>query len=473
MAFNSLSFWIFFSGVFIVYWLIPAKLNTLRKVFLIGVSYLLYMSWKPAFALVLLGITVTTFLGAYFLDGTEKKKRKRIFAASLIISLLPLLVFKYYNFINDSITDLLLTCGLKVDFPGLNWAIPMGISFYSFQAVGYLFDVHYRRTNVERSFFDYVLFVSFFPQVTSGPISKADELLPQIKSPRHFDYEQAKQGLKFLLWGAFVKFVIADRLGMYVDAVFNNYMYYNGSTCLLASFFYSFQIYCDFMGYSLIAIGVARTLGFNLINNFKRPYLAISITDFWKRWHISLTRWLTQNVYIPLGGNRCSKAKNYLNIMLTFLVSGIWHGANWTFIIWGMIHGVFQVIEKALGWQKYNGKSLFVRFSRVIVTFILVTIAWVFFRMPTVSGAVGLISKAFTNVGVPSLASVFDGFAPVLILAMGLAILIYKELSEEFGYRFATFHRSAVARWVEYVVLFAMVLSVGILDGGSFIYVSF
>ena len=473
MAFNSLYFWFFFSGVFIVYWLIPARMNMFRKVFLILVSYLLYMLWKPVFALVLLGITLTTFWGAYFVDKLEGKKRKMIFVLSLVISLLPLLFFKYYNFINESVTTLLSSCGLRLTLPGLNWAIPMGISFYSFQAVGYLFDVFYMRTNREHSIIDYILFVSFFPQVTSGPISKADELLPQIKEPHMFNFSQAKQGLKYLLWGAFVKFVIADRLGMFVDAVFANYQHFNGSTCLLACIFYSFQIYCDFMGYSLIAIGVARNLGFDLINNFRRPYLAISITDFWKRWHISLTRWLTQNVYIPLGGNRCSKARCYFNIIITFIISGIWHGANWTFIFWGMIHGLFQVIEKMFGWQKYEGKSCIVRFSRIVLTFALVSLAWVFFRMPTVSGAIGLITRVFTDIGVPSLVTIFDGFAPIMILAVGVTILIYKELSEEYGYRFPAIHRAVVVRWIEYVALLAMILSLGVLDGGSFIYVNF
>ena len=234
----------------------------------------------------------------------------------------------------------------------------------------------------------------------SGPISKADELLPQIKKEHKFDYNQGVQGLKYLLWGMFLKLVLADRLGLYVDKVAADYMMYNGGTCMLAAVFYSLQIYGDFAGYSLMAIGVAKTLGFDLINNFKRPYFAISITDFWKRWHISLTRWLTQQVYIPLGGSRCGKIKNYWNILVTFLVSGIWHGANWTFIVWGLIHGFVQIVEKALGLNKKDSKG-FVRLVRIVVTFSLVTVAWVFFRMPTLGDALRIIGHWFTAFSAP------------------------------------------------------------------------
>lgn len=215
---------------------------------------------------------------------------------------------------------------------GLNWAIPIGISFFSFQAIGYLVDVYKQRVPMERNFIDYALFVSFFPQIMSGPISRASDLLPQIKNKRTFNEAKAVQGLKWLLWGMFLKTVMADRLGLYVDSVYNNFQYQSGFSCLVASFMYTMQIYGDFAGYSLMAIGVGRLLGFDLVNNFNHPYFATSITEFWKRWHISLTRWLTTYIYIGLGGNRCSKIRQYWNIMITFLVSGVWHGANWTFI---------------------------------------------------------------------------------------------------------------------------------------------
>ena len=478
MAFNSFSFWLVFPFIFCLYWLIPAKYNQWRKVFLIVASYLLYMNWKPAFTIVLLGVTLITYWGGQVLElraednnNANQIRRKSLVWLFALLGLLPLLVFKYYNFINDSLSAGLASIGLQFALPGLNWAIPVGISFFTFQAVGYMLDVYHGRVKAEKDLLDYVLFVSFFPQVMSGPISKADELLPQIKNPHKFDYEQGKQGLKYLLWGMFIKLVIADRLGMFVDTVYANFVHYNGTTCFVASLSYTIQIYCDFAGYSLMAIGIARTLGFNLIDNFRRPYLAISITDFWKRWHISLTRWLTRQVYIPLGGSRCSKPRTYWNIFVTFLVSGIWHGANWTFIIWGVMHGVLQIIEKALGWQKYEGKSWGVKVLRICATFLLVNFAWVFFRMPDISSAFDMIGRMFTNFGRVDLSDL--GFTVISILGISLAVLCFKDMRDEFFPHKMKFLNGKVMRWAIYAVLFCMILTFGVLDGGQFIYGQF
>ena len=489
MAFNSFSFWFVFPFIFGLYWLIPAKYNQWRKVFLVLASYLLYMNWKPAFAIVLLGVTMVTYWGGQVLSSelrdeslksVEKVssskfqvsgRRKRLVWCFALLGLLPLLVFKYYNFLNDSLTAGLAAIGLKFAMPGLNWAVPVGISFFTFQAVGFMLDVYHGRVKAEKNLLDYVLFVSFFPQVTSGPISTAEELMPQIKTSHKFDYKQGRQGLKYLLWGMFIKLVIADRLGLFVYTVYANYIHYNGATCFLASVCYTFQIYCDFAGYSLMAIGIARTLGFNLIDNFRRPYLAVSITDFWKRWHISLTRWLTRQVYIPLGGSRCSKSRTYWNIFVTFLVSGIWHGANWTFIIWGVMHGLLQIIEKALGWQKYEGKDWKVRIVRIGVTFLLVNFAWVFFRMPNISDVFAMIGSMFTNTGMPNLSD-FGGSAWMMV-GLSMVILFFKDLRDEFFSDKLRFLNTMVIRWAVYILLFCMILNFGVLDGGSFIYVSF
>lgn len=471
MPFNSFNFWLIFPFIFGLYWLIPAKYNQWRKVFLVLVSYLLYMNWKPAFAIVLLGVTLITYWGGRRLDNQKANGKKSLAWLFALLAVLPLLVFKYYNFLNDSLAQGLAAVGLKFALPGLNWAIPVGISFFTFQAVGYMLDVYHGKTKAEKNILDYILFVSFFPQVTSGPISTANELLPQIKATHKFDYEQGKQGLKFLLWGMFIKLVIADRLGLFVDTVYANYIHYNGTTCFVASVFYTLQIYCDFAGYSLMAIGIARTLGFNLPDNFRRPYFAISITDFWKRWHISLTRWLTQHIYIPLGGNRCSKARNYWNIFVTFLVSGIWHGANWTFIVWGCMHGVVQIIEKALGWQKYEGKNRAVKAVRIVITFLLVNFAWIFFRMPDITSAGAVVGKIFTNFGTPDLSGL-DVFSKMILL-IGLTILVFKDVKDEFLPNKLTFLRKGFFRWSIYVVLFAMILTLGVLDSGQFIYVNF
>lgn len=353
----------------------------------------------------------------------------------------------------------------------INLIAPIGVSFFTFQAVGYLFDVYHQRIKAERNWWDYMLFVCFFPQVLSGPISRAQDLLPQIKYERLFDYNKSVQALKWLLWGMFVKVVMADRLGIYVDTIFANYDKYSGLTCLFASFCYSLQIYGDFAGYSLMAMGVARLLGFDLINNFNHPYLATSVTDFWKRWHISLTKWLTTHVYIAMGGNRCSKVKQYWNIMATFLVSGIWHGANWTFILWGCIHGIFQIIEKALGLQKCEGKW-YVKVPRIIVTFLIVNFAWILFRSPDIAFACNYISRIFTD-HTMSLYSDF-GVTPILFY-MPIIVFLLKDIIEEASNGKITLlsNKHLVIRWVTYITLITSILLCGVLDSGSFIYVNF
>lgn len=347
--------------------------------------------------------------------------------------------------------------------------MPLGISFFSFQAVGYLFDVYYQRIKAEHNWWDYMLFVGFFPQIVSGPISKAKDLLPQIKSQRTFNYNKCVQGLKWLLWGVFLKTFVADRLGLYVDTVFNNFEHQTGSSCLTASILYAFQIYADFSGYSFMAIGVGAIMGFDLINNFRRPYLAISVTDFWRRWHISLSTWLKDYVYIPLGGNRCSKTRNYVNILVTFLVSGIWHGANWTFVLWGTLHGIFQVIEKILGLQRHDAKDI-IRIIRIFITFILVTFAWIFFRMPTIGDALAVITKILIDT--PS--EIYKPNNTITFLSIiALITILTKDWIEEFS-KFSLFNNKNIfIRWTSYLIVIFAILLFGVLDASSFIYASF
>lgn len=477
MVFNSFNFWLIFPFIFVIYWIIPSTYGKVRNLFLLLVSYLLYMNWKPAFAVVLLGVTGITYIGAILIENNNLRKKTKLLCWSFgLLGALPLIVYKYYNFLNDSITEALEGAGAHFALPGLNWAIPVGISFFTFQAVGYVLDVYHKRVPAERNFFDYALFVSFFPQVTSGPISTAKDLMPQFKTPHLFKYEQGVEGLKMLLWGMFLKCVIADRLGIYVDTVYTNYVHYSGATCFLASIFYTIQIYGDFAGYSLMAIGIAKTLGFDLINNFNRPYFATSITEFWKRWHISLTRWLTTHIYINLGGNRCSKWRQYWNIMATFLVSGLWHGANWTFVVWGAIHGLLQIVEKALGLDP-KGKNVYLldrksylKPVRIIVTFLLVSFAWIFFRMPTISDAWGVICKIVTADN-----GMYQEVQYMPIMIIIFAMLIGGEFSEEYlNGRFNLFScKYSIVRRGAYLLLFAFLLLYGVLDASSFIYVSF
>ena len=415
------------------------------------------------------GRYVDYFRGGYLLDNQEDtKKRKRIVWPFVLLGLLPLLIFKYYNFLNDSLSAGLAVIGLKFSMPGLNWAVPVGISFFTFQSVGYMLDVYHGRIKAEKNLLDYVLFVSFFPQIASGPISKAGELLPQIKKERTFDYNQAVSGLKYLLWGMFLKVVLADRAGIYVDTVFGTYDKFSGLGCIIASVLYSIQIYADFAGYSLMAVGIGKTLGFDLINNFKRPYFAATVTEFWKRWHISLTRWLTQQVYIPLGGSRCSKARNYWNILVTFLVSGIWHGANWTFIIWGILHGICQIIEKAFGWNKKQYKG-FRRFARIVLTFTIVTLAWTIFRSPSITDTIGYFSR-FASLSGKLLA---EGSVLVYTVLATIPVLAYEIVREYFPALYSKLNSKQWVRWMAYLAVFTMIMILGVFDGSSFIYVSF
>lgn len=476
MYYNSLKFLLLFPIIFSLYWAIPVRWNQVRKVFLILVSYLLYMNFKPAFALVLLVVTLVTYLGGHLLEYSENveesnnKQRKRLVWLFALLGVFPLLVFKYYNFINSFLSDGLTAIGLQFTLTGLNWAVPVGISFFTFQAVGYMLDVYHKRIKAEKNLIDYLLFVSFFPQIVSGPISKADELLPQIKKERTFNYGQAVSGLRYLLWGMFLKVVLADRAGIYVDTVFASYEKFSGTGCALASVLYSIQIYADFAGYSLMAVGLAKTLGFDLINNFKRPYFATSVSEFWKRWHISLTRWLTQQIYIPLGGSRCSKIRTYWNILVTFIVSGIWHGANWTFIVWGVIHGVFQIIEKALGWNKKESRGL-VKVLRIVFTFAIVTVAWVVFRSPSIEDAFGFIGRFFSNSG--RLIAYGTGSELLYCFIAFLPLLVYDGLREFIDRLYSKLINTELIRWIVYITLFTMIILMGVHDGSSFIYASF
>ena len=480
MIYNSFNFLILFPLLFLLYYVIPAKMLRWRNGYLLLVSYLLYANWKPAYALILLGVTMVTWWGGHILtvigekstenDGARRKKLVWVFA---LLAILPLLVFKYYNFVNESLLVLLSTVGLRFQLTGLNWAIPVGISFFTFQALGYLFDVYYKKIKPERDFLTYALFISFFPSIVAGPINKASLMIPQLKALRpYFDYSKAVEGLKLLLWGMFMKVVVADRVALYVDTVFPNYMNYTGLTCLVASILYTVQIYADFAGYSLMALGVGKTLGFELTENFRRPYFAVSVTDFWRRWHISLSTWLKDYVYIPMGGSRCSKLRNYCNIFVTFLISGIWHGANWTFVVWGIWHGVFQIVEKAIGQQKCS-YGWFGKTVKIAVTFLLVNFAWIYFRMPTLADAAGMIGRIF-DTSLPHTVY-FSGFTDFAFMAFGVSVLFFKDCTDEFFPGrlnvYDNFH--AIVRWGAYLLTMIAILLTGVFGADQFIYANF
>ena len=469
MIYNSFNFIVIFPLIFLLYYAIPAKYQKVRNLFLLLASYCLYVSWKPICVLILLGVTAISYCFA-FLINYYQEKAKSILSIGIILSILPLLAFKYLNFINEAIYHVLSSQGICVQLIGLNWAIPIGISFFTFQALSYLWDVYYNKIEPERNFLYYALYLSFFPSILSGPINRASLIIPQLKNIRpYFDYFKAVEGLKMILWGMFMKVVVADRAGQYVDMVFPSFESYSGLTCFVASIVYTIQIYADFAGYSLMAIGVGKMLGFELTENFRRPYFADSVTDFWRRWHISLSSWLKDYIYIPMGGSHCSKLKNYFNIFITFLVSGIWHGANWTFIIWGIIHGTLQIIERMIGQSKQNygylGKSI-----KIAITFLLVNFAWIFFRMPTLSDACRMIGRIF-DMSQPFHLEERPHTAALAFILM----LLLKDLIDEFfpKHRSLFNSRYLIVRWCTYISIFVLIILEGVLGEQNFIYQGF
>lgn len=468
MLFNSFAFLIFFPLVCVVYFLI--LVNRWRNFFLLLASYYFYMSWNPTYAVLIFTSTLVTWgCGLLVEKNAENHRKKKIYLVlNLLINLGILFVFKYYNFINESLFLLFDNWGIRWEVPNLNVLLPVGISFYTFQAIGYSIDVYRGNLKAERNFFLYALFVSFFPQLVAGPIERAGNLLPQFRHIHQFDEDSAIQGMKLMLWGYFMKLCVADRLALYVDSVYNNISQHNGTSLLIASVFFAFQIYCDFGGYSLIAIGAARVMGFTLMENFRRPYFAKSIKEFWSRWHISLSTWFKDYVYIPLGGNRVGRLHHFLNLLLTFLVSGMWHGANWTFVFWGGFHGGAQVMEKLMpkcsSIRTYKWEGI-----KMLWTFLLVCIGWIFFRANRIGDAFEILRKIFTDVGKP-----FVHPTTLFFGVMALGVLLLKDLVDEYHLpmRFLS-SRYTVIRYVSVCGLVAYILLFGVLGGGQFIYFQF
>lgn len=472
MLFNSLAFLLFFPIVCILYYAIPSARVKGRNLLLLMASYYFYMNWKPVYAILLLTSTVVTYFAALGMGHFRNKRKKKLCLVSgLVLNLAILFLFKYYNFLASNIEDVLQSSGLGIYIPEFRMLLPVGISFYVFQALGYSIDVYRQEVKVEQDFLTYALFVSFFPQLVAGPIERSRTLLPQFQQRHRFNYDGVMTGIRLICWGYFLKLVLADRCGLYVDAVYNNIEMHNGGSYLLASFLFPFQIYGDFAGYSLIAIGVAQVLGFRLMENFRRPYFACSIGEFWHRWHISLSTWFKDYVYIPMGGNRTGKASQYFNLMVTFMVSGIWHGANWTFLCWGSLHGLLLCTEKTLGIgkQDYSGCRKLCHWT---VTFVLVCMSWILFRASSLHDAVTIVSGIFCKMGIPIIT--FAMFTELCLAVLALALLLIKELSEEFCWEW---HISESRYWLVrhlYIVgMITMILLFGVLGGDQFIYFQF
>jgi alginate O-acetyltransferase complex protein AlgI len=393
----------FFPAVLLLYFILPSKY---RNAFLLLASCYFYMVWKAEYIIIMLAEAVINYYGAIYIAKAGAQKKKKLYlAACLVINFGILFVFKYLNFFNDTVHNFLNSINVMYNYPQFRLLLPIGISFYTFQISSYVMDVYRNKVPAEKSLMTLTLFKMFFPQLVAGPIERAGHLLPQFKAEHKFSFSGAKDGLKMMLWGFFKKLVIADRLAVLVNTVYNNPHEYNGIGLMIATVFFAFQIYCDFSGYSDIAVGAARILGFSLINNFNTPYFSKSISEFWKRWHISLSSWFKEYLYISLGGNRVSKGRWYFNLFFTFLVSGLWHGANWTYIVWGALNGFYMIFsiwtagpreaaEKILG---LNRIPAVFKVYKIAVTFFLTCVAWVFFRAKTIQDAFYVLTNMFTG----------------------------------------------------------------------------
>lgn len=429
MLFNSIEFFLFLPLVFTLYWLIGSKRIKSQNLLIVTSSYLFYGWWDWRFlSLILFSSLIDYSIGLYLQSSKKPSTRKILLWISICVNLGFLGFFKYYNFFINSLVDSFTFFGSKLSVNTLNIILPVGISFYTFQTLSYTIDVYNKKLEPTKNFVAFTAFVSFFPQLVAGPIERATNLLPQFHKKRHFNYANAIDGLRQILWGLFKKVVIADNCAKYANIIFNNYQDYTGSTLLLGAFFFAFQIYCDFSGYSDIAIGTSRLFGFNLKRNFAFPYFSRDIAEFWRRWHISLSTWFRDYLYIPLGGSQGGLKMKIRNTFIIFIVSGFWHGANWTFIVWGTLNAVYFLPLLLLNKNRVNtdivaeGKYLpsLKEIWQMSFTFFITIIAWVFFRANNVTHAVLYLKNTFTA----SLFSKTDLFPSSIVLLVLFFIVV-------------------------------------------------
>lgn len=488
MLFNSIEFAIFFPVVTILFFMFPHKY---RWLLLLLASCFFYMFFKPIYILILiLTIVIDYYAGIWIDNAKEKRKKKLLLMLSLFANIGVLVVFKYYNFLVENINIVLHTLHTTGQIPLLNIILPIGLSFHTFQAMSYTIEIYRGNQKPEKHFGIYALYVMFYPQLVAGPIERPQNVLHQFHEKKHFNYENFKSGLILMAWGFFKKCVIADRLALFVNDVYGNTQLYSGIPIIVSTAFFALQIFCDFSGYSDIAIGSARCMGYNLMKNFDRPYLSTSISEFWRRWHISLSTWFRDYVYIPLGGNRVGKYRWYLNLLIVFTVSGIWHGANWTFIIWGALHGFYLIFENIL-YEKVpsiqNPKSGIAIFSKRIIVFILACLAWVFFRAQNAKDAFYLIKNSL--IGIPSqikeiisnhlnarlhllyINQASTTFIAAIFFVIIMTIIHYRQKTKTFDEWLLS--QKQPFRWAMYYMLVLSFICFGVFNRSEFIYFQF
>jgi len=424
MLFNSFNFAIFLPLVLTLYWIISSKHLKVQNILLLISSYFFYACWDWKFLFLLIFSTSLDYLtGIQIAESNNERIRRFWLWLSIAINLGFLGIFKYYDFFAQSFSEGLLQLGFHVNPWTLNLILPVGISFYTFHGLSYVIDIYHKKIQAERNIVDYSLFVSFFPLLVAGPIERATHLLPQIQKKREFNYNKVTDGLKQILWGLFKKMVIADNCAYYADLIFNNSENHSGSTLLVGAVLFSFQIYGDFSGYSDIALGTARVFGIELLQNFAFPYFSRDISEFWRRWHISLTTWFRDYIYIPLGGNRVSILKKIRNTFIIFLVSGFWHGANWTFIFWGALNALFFLPLLLTNRNRLNLEIVakhrifpnFIEFINIVSTFLLCTFTWIFFRSENINQAVSIIITIFST-SIVQIPEIFPFYIIILLI---------------------------------------------------------
>ena len=477
MLFNSVDFAIFFPVIFLLYWFVFNRNVTWRNLFLLVASYVFYGFWDWRFLpLIAASSIIDFFLGRQIGKTGDCRKRKIFLIASLVINLGILGFFKYYNFFAESFVDVFSLFGKKFNHATLDIILPIGVSFYTFQSLSYIIDIYHRKIEPTGKIINFCTFVGFFPQLVAGPIERAKNLLPQFDTLKRFDYEATRKGMLLIVGGLFKKIVIADRLAIFVDSAYGDIASASGAVLSCAIIFFAFQLYFDFSAYSNIAVGTAQILGFSLSVNFRRPYLSGSFSEFWTRWHITLSSWFRDYVYIPIGGNRKGRARTTVNVMAVFVLSGLWHGASWNFIVWGAINALLMIIlDRLFGLEKSTGLK---RIAGAVLVFTGWALSLVFFRVPTFSGAINV----FSNLGLNAAETIYQfglnitefKFAIYLLFGMMLYEILVERYGERLQERF--FAAGRVFRWAVYLGLVLCIVylgSYGTSSDNSFIYFQF
>ncbi|MBL7889574.1 MAG: MBOAT family protein [Bacteroidia bacterium] len=479
MLFNSLSFLVFLPIVFILYWFVINKDLKKQNLLILIASYYFYSCWDTRFLFLLIFSTLLDFFtGIKMKEASSIKKKKFWFWLSIGINLGFLGTFKYFNFFASSFAEALNKLGLHVDPVTLNIILPVGISFYTFHGLSYVIDIYKDKIQPERNFVDYAVFVSFFPLLVAGPIERATHLLPQIKKERIFRYDKAVDGMRQILWGFFKKVVIADNCAEYANEIFNNYTEHNSSTLIMGAFFFTIQIYCDFSGYSDIALGTARLFGIELLRNFAYPYFSRDIAEFWRRWHISLSSWFRDYIYIPLGGSKVSTLKKIRNTFIIFLISGFWHGANWTFIVWGALNALYFLPLLLFERNRTNIETvaqgkLFPSVKELLgmlLTFSLTILAWIFFRAQSVTDAFNYICLIFTK-HVFSAPTIIGTTLLLLIFLFFMIEWLGRERPHPLG--MVDLLPKKALRWFTYLTILMLIIIFGSFNNTEFIYFAF